>query len=110
MGLRRYIVRRIADSIIVVALIFLLNFFLFYRALPGISELSIIDQLTSYLHFVFIDGFRTTSYAVDLIPGIIGNLPFTVCLWGVSIAAAIMLSIVLGAIVAYKFKSTSTSF
>jgi ABC-type dipeptide/oligopeptide/nickel transport system permease subunit len=104
MGLRQYIARRILDSLVVILLILLLNFFLFYRELNEVADLSITDQLASYFRFVFIDGFRT-SYEQDLMPIIIGNFPFTVFLWSAAIAVAAVLSILIGTIAAYKFRS-----
>jgi peptide/nickel transport system permease protein len=104
MGLRQYIAKRILDSLVVILLILLLNFFLFYRELNEIADLSITDQLASYFRFIFIDGFRT-SYEQDLMPIITGNFPFTVFLWGAAIAVAAVLSILIGTIAAYKFRS-----
>jgi len=104
MGLRQYLIRRILDSLVVILLILLLNFFLFYRELTEIVDLPITDQFASYFRFVLIDGFRT-SYEQDLIPIIVNNFPFTVFLWGAAIATAAVLSLLIGTIAAYKFRS-----
>jgi peptide/nickel transport system permease protein len=90
-------------------LIVALNFVLFYRPRPEIAELSIPDQVTSYLRFIFVDSFRATS-GEDLVPTIMNNLPFTMFFWGISIAVTIALSILIGTIAAYKFHSKINSF
>jgi peptide/nickel transport system permease protein len=110
MGLRKYLVRRVLDSIVVILLILLLNFLLFYRARPEIADLPVADQLTSYLRFIFVDFFRAADYERDLMPSIISNLPFTLFLWAASIAAVVALSISLGTIAAYKPKSKINAF
>jgi ABC-type dipeptide/oligopeptide/nickel transport system permease subunit len=109
MGLRQYFIKRVLDSIVVMLLILSLNFFLFYRPRPEVVELSVLDQVTSYLRFIFVDAFRTTS-GEDLIPTIMNNLPFTMSFWGISIAVTIALSILIGTIAAYKFHSKINSF
>jgi len=109
MGLRQYFIKRVLDSIVVMLLILSLNFFLFYRTRPEIADLSIPDQVVSYLRFIFVDSFRATG-GEDLIPTIMNNLPFTMFFWGISIALIFGLSILIGTIAAYKFHSKINSF
>jgi peptide/nickel transport system permease protein len=109
MGLRQYLARRIFDSIIVVFLILILNFFFFYVRLPEASNLPILQQFSDYVRFLFID-FSTVSPKAGVIPQIISNLPFTLFLLGSSIALAIGISLLLGGFAAYRPKSKITAY
>lgn len=77
--------------------------------LPEISALPATEQFSSYLHFIFIDGFNMGSYR-NYIPLALNNLPFTIFFLGASIVVAIIFSILFGAIAAYKFGSKIDTF
>jgi len=102
MGIREYFVKRVIQSVIVAFLVLLLNFFLFYMRMPEVSGLAVWEKFESYLKFVFVDGFSTANYR-NTLPIIIGKLPFTLLLLGLTFIFSISISLLAGGIAAYKF-------